>query len=122
MAGEIGVRTMRRYWVLRGFGFALLAVLFVGAVSAIVMGLWNWLVPPLFGGRAIDYWQAVGLLILARILFGGLRGRGGWHWGWRHRMQERWAQMTPEERAKFREGMRARCGWERRDEEQKPSA
>jgi hypothetical protein len=114
---------MRRNWVLRGFGFALLALLFVGVVSAIVMGLWNWLVPPLFGGRAIDFWQAVGLLILARILFGGFRGRGGWHWaGWRHRMRERWAQMTPEERAKFREGVRGRCGWERRDEEQKPSA
>jgi hypothetical protein len=29
---------------------------------------------------------------------------------WRGRMAERWAQMTPEEREKFREGMRARCG------------
>jgi hypothetical protein len=113
---------MRRNWVLRVLGFALMGVLFVGVVSAIVMGLWNWLVPPLFGARAIDFWQAVGLLVLARILFGGFRGRGGWHWGWRHRMHERWAQMTPEERAKFREGMRSRCGWERRDEENKPSA
>ena len=114
---------MRRYWVLRVLGFALLGVLFVVAVSAIVMLLWNSLLPSLFGLRAIGFWQALGLLVLARILFGGFRGHRGWHWGWRHRMHERWAQMSPEERAKFREGMRARCGgWERRDEEQKPAA
>jgi len=113
---------MRRNWVLRGFGFALLAVIFVAAVSAIVMTLWNWLLPPLVGAHAIDFWQALGLLILARILFGGLRGRGGWHWGWRHRMHERWARMTPEERERFRAGMHARCGGWRREEESKPSA
>lgn len=113
---------MRRNWVLRVLGFALMGVLFVGVVSAIVMGLWNWLVPPLFGARPIDFLQALGLLVLARILFGGFRGRGGWYWGWRQRMHERWAQMTPEERAKFREGMRSRCGWQQHDEERKPSA
>jgi hypothetical protein len=114
---------MRRNWVLRGLGFALIAVLFVTAVGAIVMLLWNSLLPSLFGLRAIGFWEALGLLVLARILFGGFRGRGGWHWGWRHRMHERWAQMTPEERAKFREGMRSRCGhWGQPDEQTKPPA
>jgi hypothetical protein len=101
-------------------GFALLALLLIGVVSAIVMLLWNALVPQLFGGRAIEFWQAAGLLVLARILFGGFRGHGGWHWGWRHRMHERWARMTPEEREKFREGMRTRCGW--RHEHGSPAA
>jgi len=115
---------MRRHWVLRGLGFALLAAIFVAAVSAIVMTVWNWLLPPLVGAHAIDFWQALGLLILARILFGGFRGRMGWHghWHWRQRMHERWAQMTPEEREKFREGMRTRCGGWRRHEESKPAA
>lgn len=113
---------MRRNWLLRVVGFALLAVLFVGVVGAFVMLLWNWLVPPLFGGHAIEFWQAVGLLVLARILFGGFRGHGGWHWGWRHRMHERWARMTPEERARFREGMRARCGGWRHEENAQPPA
>jgi hypothetical protein len=112
---------MRR--VMRGMGFVALAVLFVAAVGAVVMLLWNGLLPSLFGVRAIGVWEALGLLLLARILFGGLRGRGGWHWGWRHRMHERWAQMTPEERARFRDGMRARChGWHRPDEGTTPPA
>jgi len=42
---------------------------------------------------------------LSKILFGGFRGGPPW----RHRMMERWAQMTPEEREKFRAGMRGRC-------------
>jgi hypothetical protein len=104
---------MRRNRWLRVVGFVLLAALFVGAVGALVMLLWNWLLPPLVGARAIGFWQAVGLLVLSRILFGGLR-RGGWHWGWRRRMRERWARMTPEERERFREGMRSRCGCPRR--------
>jgi len=41
----------------------------------IVLHLWNWLLPSLFGWREITFWQAVGLLALCRILFGGF----GWH-------------------------------------------
>lgn len=37
----------------------------------ITMRLWNWLMPELFGLVAIDYWQALGIIILAKILFGG---------------------------------------------------
>ena len=80
-----------------GFGFA-------------VMGLWNWLAPAVFGLRAITFWQALGLLILSKILFGGFRGRPGFGGHWRRRMEERWQQMTPEEREKFRQGMSGRCG------------
>jgi len=68
-----------------------------------VMLLWNSLVPQLFRGPALQYWQALGLLLLSRILFGGLRARGGWHGHWRQRMwRERWESMTPEERAAAR--------------------
>jgi len=76
--------------------FMLAAVAILGAV---VMWLWNAVVPALFlGALAIDYPHALGLLILSRILFGGFRGHGGWHG--RHRW-ERWQAMTPEEREKF---------------------
>jgi len=42
-----------------------------------------------------------------------LRGGYGFHRGmhWRARMAERWQRMTPEEREKFRAGMRGHCGW-----------
>ncbi len=74
----------------------------------VVRGLWNWLMPGLFGWHLITFWQALGILILSKILFGGFRGRPGWGGHWRGRMIERWEKMTPEEREKFREGLR--CG------------
>ena len=49
----------------------------VAVLSLAVMLLWNSLVPELFRGPSLQYWQAFGLLLLSRILFGGLRGRGG---------------------------------------------
>ena len=89
-------------------------MLFAAAAAVVfgfvVMSLWNWLMPSLFGWRLINFWQALGLLVLSRILFGGFRGRPGGHMYWRRRMMERWEQMTPEERQKFREGMRRGCG------------
>jgi Ca2+/H+ antiporter, TMEM165/GDT1 family len=65
--------------------------------------------PGIFGMHAIGFWQALGLLILSKILF-GFRGRPGGGMYWRRRMMERWQQMTPEEREKFRAGMQGRCG------------
>ena len=91
----------------------ILAVLFVVmlvGIGFVVMGLWNWLMPSLFGLKLITYWQAVGLLILSKILFGGFRGRPGFGGHWRGRMRARWEQMTPEQREKFSEGMARRCG------------
>ncbi|HSM88071.1 MAG TPA: hypothetical protein VLT16_18090 [Candidatus Limnocylindrales bacterium] len=85
-------------------------VVFIAVGGEIVRLLWNWLLPSLFGWRQITFWQAVGLLALCRILFGGL-GMGRSHRSPRGpRMLERWAQMTPEEREKFRQGLRGRCG------------
>src|SRR6266852_631599 len=95
-------------------------VIFSWIGGEVVMLLWNWLAPPLFGLRQVTFWQALGLLALCRILFGGF-GLGGGHRNSRRRMDgrirervrermaERWEQMTPEEREKFRQGMRS-CG------------
>lgn len=97
-------------WVMRGL-VAFCVVLAVLALAAlVVMVLWNALVPGLFRGPALQYGQALGLLILSRLLFGGLRA-GGWHGHWRQRMwRERWEQMTPEERARLRDKVLSRCG------------
>jgi len=86
-------------------------VALVGAVvGVVVMSLWNWLMPAIFGLPHIGFWQAVGLLIFSKILLGGFHGGRGFHGHWRGRMMERWQKMTPEEREKFRETMRHRCG------------
>jgi hypothetical protein len=97
---------MRKKRFIRALKFLPIAVLFIALFGLIVMSLWNWLMPALFGWKVVTFWQAIGLVILSKILFGGFRGGPrGMHW--RHRMMERWEQMTPEEREKFREGMRS---------------
>jgi hypothetical protein len=93
---------------------AILAIpLFIWIGGELVMHLWNWLAPALFGWRQITFWQAVGLLALCRILFGGWSSHGGNRSNVRRRidqrMDERWVKMTPEEREKFRQSWRARC-------------
>ena len=104
---------MRRHYFRRGLKSVLFAVLFVAVLAVlgfVVMSLWNWLMPAVFGWKLIGYWQAVGLIILSKILFGGF-GRSGRRGGyWRHRMRERWERMTPEERERFRQGLHHRCG------------
>jgi hypothetical protein len=84
-------------------------VLFTALGGGVVRWLWNWLLPSLFGFPQITFWQAIGLLGLSRILFGNF-GFGRGHRGPRRRMFERWEQMTPEERERFRESIRGRCG------------
>ena len=100
---------MKGRWIFRGLKFVLLVLVIAAALSVVVMSLWNWLMPALFTLHRISFWQALGLLVLAKVLFGGFRGRHGPAMGWRRRMMERWEQMSPEEREKFREGMRGRC-------------
>jgi len=100
---------MRSHRWVRVLKFLPFAVLFVALFGFVVMALWNWLAPALFGLKAIGYWQALGLVVLCRILFGG-RGSMGHDRRWRHRMMERWGRMTPEERERFRQGFYGRCG------------
>jgi hypothetical protein len=119
-------RWMRMTRVTRLLVIAPLAILglviftFIG--GGIVMLLWNWLAPTLFGLQLITFWQAIGLLGLCRILFGGFGLGGGGHRNShrrmegrirervRERMDERWEQMTPEERERFRQGAGGRAG------------
>ena len=101
---------MRRLWFLRGLRFVVVAILFLAVSTFVFMSLWNWLMPALFGWHLISYWQAFGLLVLSKILFGGFRGGPPRRWQWRRRMMERWEQMTPEERENFRNTIRGRCG------------
>ena len=109
---------MNRFRGFRALKVALFIVIAVAVIGAVVMSLWNWLAPDLFGGRTIDFWQALGLFALARLLVGGLRG-GAHRAHWRHRMAERWDSLSEEERAKARAAMQRRCGG--RDRAQTPA-
>ena len=96
----------------RVVAFVVFAIIAIPLYGFVVMQLWNWLAPDIFGWHTIAFAQALGLLFLSRILFGGWRGpRGGRRrWNWRGRLRDRWQKMTPEEREKFQEGMHRRCG------------
>lgn len=102
---------MRKKW----FYLAPLAILamlaFVALGGEAVYLLWNWLLPPLFGLRPITFWQALGILALCRILFGGFGCHGPHRHGFGRRMAERHGAWTPEERERFRQAMRERCGF-----------
>jgi hypothetical protein len=87
-----------------------MVIVMAAVLSFVVMHLWNWLLPGVVGWKAITYWQALGLLVLCKILFGGFHRHGGGRHGWRRQMEERWAKMSPEERERFRAGMRGRHG------------
>jgi hypothetical protein len=102
---------MRRKWILITPLAILGILLFIAIGGEIVLLLWNWLLPPLFGWRQITFWQALGILVLCRILFGGLGRHGSYRSSFRRRMEERWENMTPEERERIRQGMRRRFGF-----------
>jgi len=86
-------------------------LLFIAIGGGIVQYLWNWLLPPLFGWREITFLQALGVLALCRILFGGSGWHGSARSNARRRMQERCERMPPEERERFRQRMRERFGF-----------
>lgn len=84
-------------------------LLFIALGGFVIQGLWNWLLPGLFGWPMLSFWQALGILALSRILLGGFGFRGG---GWRHRghhpMGHRHLdRMTPEEREELRQRLDA---------------
>jgi hypothetical protein len=90
---------------------AILALLlFIALGGEIVQHLWNWLLPPLFGWHLITFWQALGMLALCRILFGGFGFHDSHKSNFRRHKADRWESLTPEERERFRQGMRGGCG------------
>jgi hypothetical protein len=113
MLRRIEERNMKKKWIYLAPLAVLAMVLFAWLGGELVMHLWNWLLPSLFGWRQITFWQAFGLLALCRILFGGWGGHHGPRSDMRRRisqrMDERWEKMTPEEREKFRQSWRSRC-------------
>jgi hypothetical protein len=105
--------TMKKKWLWIAPLAVVGLVAFVAIGGAVVRLLWNWLMPELFGWREITFWQALGLLALCRILFGGLGG-GHSRSGLRRRRDVRLDRLSPEERERFHEKLRERWGAEAR--------
>ena len=102
-----------------------LAIGVIFLLGFITMHLWNWLVPTLFSGPVITLWQALGLLVLSKILFwgfGGGRRPGTRRAYWRARCRERFADMTPEDRDRMKQKMEEKwCAWKERHNPQTQS-
>ncbi len=101
---------MNRRRGLRILKVAGIAILALGVFGLVVRGLWNWLMPEIFGLRPITFWQALGVWILSRILLAGFHGGHSKDRRWRAHLIDRWERMSPEEREKFREKLRHRWG------------
>jgi hypothetical protein len=106
---------MKQWWMMKAAKFIVVMVVGMLVFGVVVMELWNVLVPDIFHGPAVTFWQALGLLLLSHIL---LRGWGPWRHGngwrrdrWKHRFEEKLSAMSPEERDEFKEEWRRRCGW-----------
>jgi hypothetical protein len=96
---------MNKHWI------KMLVLIFIWGTIAIagfgsaIWQLWNWLMPELFGLPAIGFWQAVGLMALCWLLFGGWRGAGGLRGRPRHEHH----MLTEEERKTIRSSMARHC-------------
>jgi hypothetical protein len=90
--------------------FLFMGIAFLALFTYVVMLLWNWLVPELFNGPVVSYWQTLGILVLSKILFAGLgngrKDRMTWKkdHSWRHDpFRSHWKK-------RFEEKMNERCG------------
>lgn len=103
---------MRTPYGRKRFGFfPLLMLLALAFVTFVVYWLWNNVLVAVVPVRAVTYWQAMGLLALSRILFGGFkfsRPAGGGPYGGGPHWREKWRQMSEEDRAKFKNEWRRR--------------
>jgi len=102
--------TMQRR-IAMGFLFVPIAVGAFFLFSWGLMALWNAVLPAAIPAiNPIGYWQAMGIFLLSKILFGFGGGWGGKKKRWSNRMEDKWNTMSPEEREQFRAEWKNRCG------------
>lgn len=122
----------KEFMVKKAIAIVVFVFAFIVGLSFAVMALWNNILVGVLHVSTITFWQALGIFALAKILFGGFPGpRGRWGGGpgrWKQHMaegmKEKWMNMTPEDREKFKQEWRDRCGggWRRPAPEQKNTA
>ncbi len=93
----------------KGFFFLLIGAAVALLLAAVVQMLWNAILPAVMAVQPLTYGQALGLLVLCRILFGGFGFRGAWRGGPPRHFREKWMQMDDAERAQFKEAWKRRC-------------
>jgi len=100
---------MKKIWIKKGLMILVFGIAAILVFGLVVMGLWNAILPVVLGVKTISFWQALGILLLSKILFGGFGG------GWRNKgkwmeMKNKFAEMTPAEKEQFKAEWKNKCG------------
>ena len=104
---------MKKFWIKKALMILIFGTAAVLLFGFIVMSLWNAILPAVIVGvKTISFLQALGILLLSKILFGGFHGKRGWrgNTAWKEKMKQRFENMTPEEKDKFKAEWKNRCG------------
>jgi Ca2+/H+ antiporter, TMEM165/GDT1 family len=103
---------MKKFWIKKGLMILIFGAIAVTVFGFIVMALWNNILVAVAGVKAITFLQALGILLLSKILFGGFGGHRRWRGSheWKQKMKQRFENMTPEEKEKFKAEWKNRCG------------
>ncbi len=118
---------MKKWMLIKAGKFILFAAAAGIVFGNVVVWLWNALIPEIFHANTINFWQGIGLLVLARLLFGGFGHRWGGHrWkggSWKQRLEEKVVNMTPEEREEYLSKWKRHCGykWEHDNKKEEPA-
>jgi len=115
---------MKRFWIKKALFIPVIAAAVIFVMGSAVMLLWNAIIPSLFHLDQISFWQAAGILVLCKILFGGFHGHRSHFGHWGH-MRSRWNHMSDEDRSRFREEWKKRCPsdyWKHMQNEENPDS
>jgi hypothetical protein len=101
---------------------AAFAAFYIAVFGTLVVALWNWLMPNLFGLPTISFTQALGLFVLCRILTGGFRlsslHGGGGNWAEKQELFDNWKNMSPDERERMKQEWKT--DWRERCKDRRP--
>ena len=106
----------KKFWIKKIIGFIVMAIICLAILAYVVMLLWNGVLVKVVPVSMVSYSQALGILLLSKILFGGFKGGWGSRYKdhWKQKMEHKWQQLSPEEREKIKEEWRNRCRiWKR---------
>jgi len=105
----------KNFWIKRAIFIPVAIAAGIFIFGSLVMFLWNSILPAVLGISTISFWQALGILVLSKILFGGFHGRNG-HSHRGHPMHGKWMDLNPEERQKMKEEWRSRFSTEPKEQ------
>lgn len=118
---------MKTYWIKKALMIVTFGAAAILGFGYLVMSLWNFVLPAVLGVKTISFIQALAILLLSKILFGGFGSRGG-RWpgrsAWKDKMMQHWGKMSPEDREKFKAEWKHKCGnrWPAATNEAGPSS